>query len=323
MTAPEGTLSRIVCDPELDAPPVPIVTTAAMFAGETVYKASTTTGMPFIALGLNDFSMEWFVKGRTAGSFNGGDGSAINSGLVTPTVSDTVGAIQVGMTVDDASVSNLQVDMEPGVAGGVTIVIGNTTWSHVVMSVDRTGLATFYLDGSVDSTRDASAGSGIDLLAVPVHPLLGSILSLGAYDNVITDDHDDVDSAQCYLSSFAIHNRQLTPSEVSANFAAKVVGNFVGSTFVRYLFSRFVDSGGAPVTVSKETTPANISLGCKDRIAEPQNSELFAPIAASGTLFIEDTSGNGGHWPLFTLSSYGSGSLAARAGNGFATTGAS
>jgi hypothetical protein len=190
------------------------------------------------------------------------------------------------------------------------------------MSVDRAGLASFYLDGVLDSTTDASGGSAIDLLAAPVHPLMGEAGTRFIYDN-LSNDHDDVDSAQCYFSSMAIHNRQLTPTEVSDAFAAKVVNNLSGATFVRYLFNRFVDSVGTPVTVVKETTLANISLGCKDRIASPQTDELFVPIATPGTLFIEDTSGNGGHWPLLTQTSYGSGDLADRGICGFATTGAS
>jgi hypothetical protein len=75
--------------------------------------------------------------------------------------------------------------------------------------------------------------------------------------------------------------------------------------------------------VVKETDPLKISLGCKDRIASPQTDELFVPIATPGTLFIEDTSGNGGHWPLLTQASYDSADLADRGICGFATTGAS
>ena len=321
MTAPEGTSSRIVCDPDLDRPAVPPMgTVAAMFSGETVHKSDTTTGMPFVALGLNDFSMEWFVKGRTVNSFASIE-TQIFSGIVT---GDAVGALQTGLSVADITVLNTAVRAVTGVSPESGFTIGNTSWRHIAMSVDRAGLASFYLDGSVVDTQDASGGSGTDLLAAPVHPLMGATASRFIYDN-LSNDHNDVDSAQCYFSSFAIHNRQLTPTEVSDAFAAKAVNNLSGATFVRYLFNRFVDSVGTPVTVVKEMTPGNpnMSLGCKDRIAEPQNSELFVPIATPGTLFIEDTSGNGGHWPLLTQTSYGSSDLADRGICGFATTGAS
>jgi hypothetical protein len=300
----------------------PTTVAAAMFSGETVYKASTTTGMPFVALGLADFSMEWFVKGRTVNSFSAFE-TEVHSGLVTPRMPDTGGDIQNGLEVSDrASASNLEVTVVTGVSAQFGVVTSATEWTHIALSVARAADATLYVNGSVDSTADASSGSGTDFPAVPVRPLMGQGSSPIIYDS-LTNDDDDVDSAQCYLSSFAIHNRQLTPTEVSDAFAAKVVNNLSGATFVRYLFSRFVDSVGTPVTVVKETTPANISLGCKDRIAEPQNSELFVPIATPDTLFIEDTSGNGGHWPLLTQTSYGSGTLADRGICGFATTGAS
>jgi hypothetical protein len=277
--------------------------------------------MPFVGLGLADFAMEWFVKGRTSSSLAGAE-TEINSGLVTPTSGDTIGLLQSGLLVDDGSVGNTMVEIQTGVSAVVTVTIGSTSWAHVVASVDRAGLATFYLDGSVNTTRDASGGSAIDFVAVPVHPMMGAVTVRSVYDRL--DDNDDlIDSPQCYLSSFAIHNRQLTPTEVSDAFAAKVVNNLAGATFVRYLFAQFVDSVGTPVTPAQETTLANISLGCKDRIDTPQSTELFVPIATPGTLFIEDTSGNGGHWPLLTQTSYGSGDLADRGICGFATTGAS
>ena len=319
LLVPEGT-SRLVCDTDLDAPPVPVVT-GAMFSGETVYKASTTTGMPFVALGLADFSMEWFVKGRTVDS-SASIETEIFSGIVTPTSGDTVGSLQTGLSVADITGGNTSVAAITGVSPSSGFAIGKDLWRHIAMSVERTGLASFYLDGVLDSTRDASSGSGTDLLAAPVHPLLGSTMLRSAYDN-LNNLHDSVDSAQCYFSSFAIHNRRLTPTEVSDAFAAKVVNNLSGATFVRYLFNRFVDSVGTPVTVVKETTLANISLGCKDRIAEPQNSELFVPIATPDTLFLEDSSGNGGHWPLLTQASYGSSDLDDRGICGFGVTGAS
>lgn len=325
MTAPEGTLTRLVCDPDLDRPVVPpTVVATAMFSGETVYKSKDTAGMPFATLGLADFSMEWFVKGRTDDSLAGLE-SKIHSGLVTPANGDTLGVIQSGLVVDDATVGNAMVRVViPGISQNVTIEIGTALWRHVAVSVHREGDATYYLDGTVDATRDASPGSGLDLEAVPVHPLMGGSPLRTVYDNVVTDNHDSVSSAQCYLSSFAIHNRQLTPAEVSDAFAAKVVNNFgSGTTFVRYLFSRFVDSGGSLVTPSTETDPPKISLGCKDRIATPQTDELFVPIATPDTLFIEDDSLNGRHWPLLTQLTYGSGTLDERGICGFATTGAS
>lgn len=322
LLTPEGT-GRIICDTDLDEPaiPPPSIVAAAMFSGETIYKVSTTPGMPFVALGLNDFSMEWFIHGRTVDSLAGLE-HKVHSGLVVPISGDTEGQLQNGLDVGDIDVGPAQVLVFSGVTTGVTIAIGNTSWAHVAMSVDRAGLVTFYLNDSVDTTRDASAGSAIDFPAVPVHPMMGENPLRQTYDS-LDDNHDIVDSSQHYLSSFAIHNRQLTPTEVSDAFAAKVVNNLAGATFVRYLFARFVDSVGTPVTPAKETTLANISLGCKDRIAEPQNSELFSPIAAPGTLFLEDSSGNGGHWPLLTKSSYSDVNVANRAINGFATTGAS
>lgn len=323
MTAPEGTLTRLVCDPDLDKPAVPPTgTAAAMFSGETVYKVSTTTDLPFVALGLNDFSMEWFVKGRTDPSSSAFE-SQVHSGLVTPRIPDTAGDIQNGLEVSDrAGASNLAVRVVTGVSISLDVVTSATEWTHIALSVERAVDATVYVNGSVDSTADASGGIGTDFPAVPVHPLMGQAVSRVIYDN-LSNNHNDVDSAQCYFSSFAIHNRQLTPTEVSDAFAAKAVGLYPGSTFARYLFNRFVDSVGTLVTVVKETDPLKISLGCKDRIATPQTDELFVPIATPDTLFIEDTSGNGRHWPLATQTSYGSGTLDERGICGFATTGAS
>lgn len=310
----------MVCDTELDRRAVPVVGVAAMFSGEAEYKTSLTSGMPFVVLGTGDYAIEWFIKGRpNSAPFDAG---IVNSGLVTPGGGETEGAITFGMEVGEASsIISLATLTARGFGLPMSGAWTPANWTHACISSDRAGLSTLYVDGTSVDTVDISGDVATDVGALPVHPMLGGQTNIIRYDT-LTEDDNSVDSSLVVLSSFAIHARQLTPTEVQDNSDAKVVGLYA-ETFIRYLFSSFVDAAGASITPAQETTLASIGLMPKFGLPSPQASELFVPIGTPGTVFIEDTSGNAGHWPLKVQTSYDGLALANRGVCGFATTGAS
>ncbi len=301
---------------------VPLVPGASasggVYTGTERYTPSTTTGMPTIAIGTSDFSMEWMLRGRSEDSDVGTEDTA-HSGLVTATEGDTVGVLQLGLICSDLSQSNLQVRLNPGVSGTTLTHPGSARWSHIGMSVDRSDLMRSYLNGVAGATVDVSSQVATSYAAVPIHPLQAS--HIGGYD-ANDDDHDTVDSVMCYLSSFAIHSRILTAAEMLTNSNAKIVGLY-NETLVRYLFKTFVDGSGAAVVPTKTTLAAKISIFCKFALSEPEASEHYAPRVANGGLFIEDTSGNARHYPCRTGASYTTtGTEGTRGGTCFADSGA-
>ena len=311
---------RLVCDEDLDKPEDaggPVLPGAAMFSGEAPFKPSTTPGMPFVGIGTSDYAVEWFIKGRPVSTpFDAG---VAHTGLVS---GDSEGTLVVGMRVGDGSSILTLITVVHGFAAPpVTSSWTPANWTHVCISADRAGLVTLYMDGVSSDTEDISSFSGTPLASVPVHPMAGGQTNRIRYDS-LGEDHNDVDSSEVVLSSFAIHARQLTPTEIADNSAAKVVGLYA-ETFVHYLFSTFVDGAGAAITPTQETAGSSISLFPKFGLPSPQDTELFVPIGTPGDVFIEDTSGNGRHWPLDVQAAYSNSTLNDRGVCGFATTGAS
>ncbi len=290
---------------------------AGSYTGVDIYTPSTTTGMPTLGIGTSDYSMEWMIRGRSEDSDLGFEND-VNSGLVTATSGDTVGVILCGMTCGDSEVSNTQVKMSPGVVAGRTLTHpGSVRWSHIGMVVDRSALATYYVNGVLwGSTTDVSSQVATSFAAVPIHPLQAAVV--GGYDRS-DDNHDLVDSAMLYMSSFAIHLRLLTAAEILVNSNAKIVGLYA-ETAVRYLFKTFLDASDVPITPTRETTAGNLSIFNKFALSEPEATGHYMPRVANGGLFIEDTSGNARHFPCNTHTGY-SVSLG-RTGPGLADSGA-
>ena len=131
-------------------------------------------------------------------------GSGNNRGWVVALGSSTgpLGRMQWNFRADPAA----RADFDPG-ADNSTVQDG--TWRHIVITHDRAGLATFYVDGVNIGTANIGTGAGFSVL-----PAVPGVMALGT-DNTLTYENGNGSTANGDFDEVAVWNRALFPGEVA------------------------------------------------------------------------------------------------------------
>ena len=320
---------RLVCDDDLDKPAEGAAAGNPQFGafmGQGQFVDESDSSIPTIALGLSDLSIELVISLRTGDQSVGEPdlfwicGLTTNDGSGTGTNSaDPMAGVYPVLTIfphlrfrwggpSVATVDLLSFNPRPG-------------WTHLCVTYDRNGDMEVFDNGVSAGSASISADSGFSIPEQGIYPMVSETDGDGSNDELADDPSGLILPWATPIGGFALHSRVLTGPEITANAAALDVGDYP-ETEARYNFDSFVDGAGAAVTPTQETTLGNIQVFNKWTLPSPQDTELFVPEGANGTVQIEDLSDSGRHFGLQTQASYGSGTLAARGRVGFATTGA-
>jgi len=160
------------------------------------------------------------VNGQSSGDpsilANKNWGSGGNVGWVLALGSSTgpLGRLQWNFRASPAA----RADFDPG-ADNSTVQDG--TWHHVVITHDRAGLATFYVDGVNVGTANIATGAGFSLL-----PSVPGILALGT-DNTLNYENGNGSTANGDFDEVAMWNRALFPGEVARIHTAGRAGQSI------------------------------------------------------------------------------------------------
>ncbi len=109
---------------------------------------------------------------------------------------------RAGQTAQDPA----RADFDPGDDNST---VQDGTWHHVVITHDRAGLATFYVDGVAVGTASIATGAGFSLL-----PSVPGIMALGT-DNTLNYEGGNGSTANGDFDEVAMWNRVLFPGEVA------------------------------------------------------------------------------------------------------------
>lgn len=335
LDGPEGT-ERIQCDTDLDDPNpgngngVPSDGDAknpqfGAFMGQGEWIVETDSSIPTITLGTSDLSIEFVCIPRTGDQSVGGGDLFWLCGLTT----DIGGGVAANVPMAGAfplviPSPNLNFRWNGPTPKGLSIsnFVSRSVWSHLCVNYDRSGNMEVFDNGVSAGTSSISVDSGFSIPSQGIYPMISE-----RPDDALNDDLTDDPSSLILpwatpIGGFALHSRILTGLEITTNAAAFDVGDYA-ETLARYNFNSFVDGSGTRVAPpTQEVDLGNIQVFNKWTLPSPQDTELFVPEGANGTLRIEDLSGSGRHFGLQTQASYGSGTLAARGRVGFAATGA-
>jgi hypothetical protein len=160
------------------------------------------------------------VNGQSSGDpsilANKNWGSGGNVGWVLALGSSTgpLGRLQWNFRASPAA----RADFDPG-ADNSTVQDG--TWHHVVITHDRAGLATFYVDGANVGTANIATGTGFSVL-----PAIPGILALGT-DNTLNYENGNGSTANGDFDEVAVWNRALFPGEVARIHTAGRAGQSI------------------------------------------------------------------------------------------------
>jgi hypothetical protein len=160
------------------------------------------------------------VNGQSSGDpsilANKNWGSGGNVGWVLALGSSTgpLGRLQWNFRASPAA----RADFDPG-ADNATVQDG--TWHHVVITHDRAGVATFYVDGVNVGTANISTGAGFSLL-----PSLPGVMALGT-DNTLNYENGNGSTANGDFDEVAMWNRALAPGEVARIHTAGRAGQSI------------------------------------------------------------------------------------------------
>jgi hypothetical protein len=160
------------------------------------------------------------VNGQSSGDpsilANKNWGSGGNVGWVVALGSSTgpLGRFQWNFRAQPAA----RADFDPG-ADNSTVQDG--TWRHVVITHDRAGLATFYVDGVNVGTASIATGAGFSVL-----PSVPGIMALGT-DNTLNYENGNGSTANGDFDEVAVWNRVLFPGEVARIHTAGRAGQSI------------------------------------------------------------------------------------------------
>lgn len=290
LTEPEGT-ERLVCDPDLDGdgnggdPEI-----GSFLGGPEVFPVTA----PLFTIGTSDMSMEFLVLPRT------GDISTLNPdvGPVGGIGDDMLFGVDpgttIGMSPKDGANNDLYAQWRresSGIEVKLTGFAPRAAWTHLCINYDRSGDMEFFDNGVSVGTASISADSAVSLPAEGIYPA-------AMLDNF-------VDSAIWFtpMAGFAVHSRLLTGPEIAANVAALDVGSY-SETEARYKFGTFVNEVGASITPDLETDTSRMGASLTWTVPAAYAATMYAPKGTNGTVFIEDLSGKGRHYELFTDLAY-------------------
>jgi hypothetical protein len=163
---------------------------------------------------LDNFSIQVWVRSSNLHNGQGSTDPAIlankdwSSGAITGWVlamgssTGPLGRFQWNFRAESTG----RVDFDPG-ADNATVQDG--TWHHVVITHDRSGLATFYVDGVNVGTANIATGAGNSLL-----PSVPGIMALGT-DNTLNYERGNGSTANGDFDEVAMWDRVLFPGEVA------------------------------------------------------------------------------------------------------------
>jgi hypothetical protein len=133
---------------------------------------------------------------------NWGSGGNIGWVLALGSSTGPLGRLQWNFRAPPAA----RADFDPG-ADNTTVQDG--TWHHVVITHDRAGLATFYVDGANVGTASIATGAGFSVL-----PSVPGVLALGT-DNTLNYENGNGSTANGDFDEVAMWNRALFAGEVA------------------------------------------------------------------------------------------------------------
>lgn len=180
-------------------------------------------------------------------------------------------------------------------------------WCHIAVTFDRNGNMLTYLNGALVDTTNIAAGAAQSLGTCYVIGPGGEQWSTLAmptgnwYDQFPVGnffaDWTGWTQARGYFGPWAVHNRILTPAEVSEAYNEQRCQNLGAAVTIIYIDPKNVEG-----VTAWDHDPSHVITGI--RAASMGGLTLGIPRGAATTCTLQDSSGNGRHITLPTRAAY-------------------
>jgi len=286
-------------------------------AGDAVFRPNVLVGMlpgtnwqaPAIAIGLNDFVIEFWLKTKYSSA-----GPTMDAWNRTGALDVVVGG---GATTDMYCVyhgtgNNVEAEFDQdGVAGGLqtgTPWSSNARygWQYVVANYDRSANLQLYINTIADATAlaDISAFVAVNLGNQLFYPNLYEISNPNFIDEAGVGLNNRVILG--VVGPFAVHvNTLLTAAQMAESYTNRGVQQ-IAQTQVRYDY-RDVTATGWEARRNRMLTGMIGGTGAVAFTVKGVDIPVAAPEGAAGAVLIPDLSGNGNDLTVPSATSYGTG----------------
>jgi len=185
-----------------------------------------------------------------------------------------------------------------GVAGGYAIPM---EWCHLAVTFDRDGNMLSYINSSLVDTFNMAAGAaqsmGTVYLIGPGAETHGDYTQAANYDGFFWPfEMFSFTQVRTHWGPWAIHNRILTPAEISQSYRERRCQSLGAATTIIYIDPKNVDG------VSEwDFDPTHVGFGIR---ASTLGLNIGIPAGVAETVRLLDSSGNNRHITLPTRTGY-------------------
>jgi len=257
---------------------------------------------PSYALNLSDFSFEMWVRWGIGNANTVSDvytWFGISDAACANFLYDLSGVCDfASFLFSNAAYNVLDLNLQAG--AGAWDISGTATyampmeWCHLVITFDRDGNMLCYVNSALMATVNIAAGAANSFGTVY---LMGPGSDAhGAYDQPLYYDVVGQTEVRTHWGPWAIHNRILTPAEISQSYMEQRCQSLGAATTIIYIDPKNVDG-----VSGWDFEPTHVGWGIR---ASTWGLNIGIPEGTTGTVRLLDTSGNNRHITLPTRTGY-------------------
>lgn len=247
------------------------------------------TGVPAIALGVADFSFEfWWIWE------NGPQNASSDINYVIGFGDNSEAMYPVARIYCSNAAYTMRLDFNHDPTNGATLInggnvaIGNGRWVHVACNFDRTGNMDLYADTTL---LDSTAINANNLGSRRFYPYVNYLGLETSYDPLGAGYYVE---SRGMIGMVAMHNRLMTVAEINESFQERRVQNIPAVTQIMYDWRKIEGMTGWDYDKN------HLLEGLAVIIDYP----MGIPEGTGGTVTVPDQSGNGNDFMLPTRAGY-------------------